>query len=720
MPLTRERVLALSLLLTVLLVNGFGLRAELEVSRVDQNDNASHYPLIARMVQVVEHGGNPLDFLCPEWSLGYPMLRTYQPLAHSMVALAYFALGKAASVMTVFVWVRYLSVVLLPLSFFAAAWLMDLGPLTAAAAALLAPLVSTNLLYGIEYESYVWAGWGLFPQSVACHFLLWTLGLAFRAIHKGRPLTLTGALLGLTMVTHLIYGYIGALSICLLVAIPNAAAPLRLRVRRIVWIGSVSALVSAFQLAPLALDHAIINHSRLEAAWKWDSYGAGQVLEFLFTGQLLDHGRLPVLSLLSLSGLVVYILELRGIHRFGRAHAFALLGAAAWILILFGRPFWGPALFLIGVSPDMHLHRVIGAAQLFLVLLAAMALTTLWRILARRAHVAVAAVATAVLLYPMMRERAGYLATNDRNGHANLQAYAAAKGALDSTIAQARERGGRVYAGMAWNWGPSFRIGYTPMYAFLSESQVPEVAYLYHTMALTADVMSRFNDGDPTQYRLFNIRTFILPARYTLPPFLTLRGSTAEFQVFDTPANGYFDVVDVPASVGVNKDTFFAVNDRWMQSDWRINSQYLLLDLPDVRHPSIVPALPRLDASASLPVAPSARPAGVVASESQEGETYRAKLEAQRPAFALFRMTWHPGWKVYVDGKAVESVMLSPGFVGTPVAAGSHQIQCRYEPGWWKVWMALGGLIATAIVAIAERRFRSDAFGFTGPCRARG
>ena len=81
-------------------------------------------------------------------------------------------------------------------------------------------------------------------------------------------------------------------------------------------------------------------------------------------------------------------------------------------------------------------------------------------------------------------------------------------------------------------------------------------------------------------------------------------------------------------------------------------------------------------------------------SESQTGEAYRARLEAYRPAFALFRMTWHPGWKVYVDGKAVKTVMLSPGFVGAPVATGSHQVECRYEPGWWKIWMALGGVVA--------------------------
>jgi uncharacterized membrane protein len=193
---TRENLPALALLLTVLVVNALSLWPELSISRVDLNDNVLHYTLVERMVQAVERGENPLDCWSPEWSLGYPVLRTYQPLGHALVVLVYFALGKSVGLMTVFVWARFLSVVLLPLSFFAAARLMGLGRLTAAAAGLLAPLISTNFLYGVEYGSYTWAGSGLFPQAVGSHFLLIAFGLGFRSIRRGRHLALTGAVLG--------------------------------------------------------------------------------------------------------------------------------------------------------------------------------------------------------------------------------------------------------------------------------------------------------------------------------------------------------------------------------------------------------------------------------------------------------------------------------------------------------------------------------------------
>src|SRR4029077_5625810 len=129
----RVSVAASLILLAVLAVNAFALRAELSVSRVDLKDNVLHFPLIERIVQAVERGENPLDVWSPEWSLGYPVLRTYQPLSHFLVAGVYFALGKSIPLMTVFVWIRFLSIALLPLSFFWMARRLTGSPLTASA-----------------------------------------------------------------------------------------------------------------------------------------------------------------------------------------------------------------------------------------------------------------------------------------------------------------------------------------------------------------------------------------------------------------------------------------------------------------------------------------------------------------------------------------------------------------------------------------------------------
>jgi hypothetical protein len=701
---SRENLAALALLFAVLIVNAAGLWTELSISRVDLNDNVLHFALVQRIVQAVEHGENPLDCWSSEWSLGYPVLRFYQPLAHLLVALIYFALGKSVGLMTVFVYARFLAMVLLPLSFFTAARLMDLGPRAAAAAALLAPLISTNYLYGIEYGSFTWAGSGLFPQAVGCHFLLLTLGLAYRAIRRGSHLAIAGAVLGLTFLAHFIYGYMGALSVLLLAVIPDAEVARATRVRRAAAIGAVALLLSAFQLAPLFLDGSSINHSRWEPVWKWDSFGPADGLKWLFTGGLLDQGRLPVLTLLAFGAVAMAVWRPRKGRSICAPFLFVLWGAALWTLLFLGRPLWGPLLTLVGVSADMQLHRVIGGVHIFLLLLAAIALGELWRELSRRRHCALAAVATLVLLYPMIRERAAYLANDSAWGKRTLAALASEQQPLDAALAAVRERGGRVYPGLAAGWGGRFKVGDVPVYAFLSTAQIPAVAFLYHSMALTADVMVRFNELDPSHYRLFGIRTVLAPdgGDAVVPPFLMSAGQSGRFRIFQAPGSSYFDLVDVVAAVKTTRRNFYEVNDRWLQSDWVMKRMHLWLDWPG----DLPPRLPRLAPEDALPAVPAAAPAGEVRAERRDGEVYQAEVEALRPAFALFKMTWHPNWKAYVDGSPQKTAMLSPGFVGVPVTAGRHSIVMRYEPGNWKIVSGLAGFLCVLALIALERRGR--------------
>jgi hypothetical protein len=701
---SREKLPALALLLAVLIVNAAALRPELSISRVDLNDNVLHYTLVERMVQAVEHGENPLDCWSSEWSLGYPVLRTYQPLAHALVVLVYFALGKSVSLMTVFVYARFFSVVLLPLSAFAAARMMGLRPITAAAAAILTPLISTNFLYGMEYGSFTWAGSGLFPQAVGCHFLLITLGLAFRSIRRGSHLALTGALLGLTFLAHLIYGYMGALSVCLLAVIPDAEVARAVRIRRTAIVGSVALLLSAFQLAPLVVDR--INHSRWEPVWKWDSFGAGDVAKWLVTGDLLDYGRFPVLTLLALAGTLLFVWNWRKRRPVYAAHAFVLWGAVFWTLLFFGRTFWGPLLVILGVSADMQLHRVIGGAQIFLLLLAAIALSALWLYLSQRWHYLVAVLATALLLYPMVQERAANLANDSTWGARSLAAHAEEAQSLDAAIAAVKERGGRAYSGLAASWGGRFKVGDVTVYAFLSRANVPAVAFLYHSMALTADLMVRFNEQDPSHYRLFNIHSVVAPVGGdpVLPPFLIPRVQFGRFRIFDAPGNSYFDLVDVVASVKTTRNNFYDINDRWLQSDRVMKRLHLWLDWTgDV--PSKLARFAPEDALPQFPILPSC---GAVRDERRDGEVYQAGFETVRPCFALFKMTWHANWKAYVDGTPQKTAMLTPGFVGVPLLPGRHTVVMRYEPGSWKAIAGFGGLAGVLLLIMLEQRGRLD------------
>src|SRR4051794_19578832 len=90
MRILRRYGAVLGILAALLLWSAACLWPELAISRVDLNDNVSHYALVERIVQTIERGGNPLDTWSSEWTFGFPMLRVYQPLAHLLVAGVYF------------------------------------------------------------------------------------------------------------------------------------------------------------------------------------------------------------------------------------------------------------------------------------------------------------------------------------------------------------------------------------------------------------------------------------------------------------------------------------------------------------------------------------------------------------------------------------------------------------------------------------------------------
>jgi len=79
---------------------------------------------------------------------------------------------------------------------------------------------------------------------------------------------LAGLFLGLTAVCHFIYGWMGAVTLCLLALLPDPASARWLRIRRTVCVGCAALVLAAFQLLPVLIDSPILNHSRWEEQWK--------------------------------------------------------------------------------------------------------------------------------------------------------------------------------------------------------------------------------------------------------------------------------------------------------------------------------------------------------------------------------------------------------------------------------------------------------------------
>ncbi len=496
-------------LLIVLAVNAACLLPEL-APIPDLNDNVLHLTLINGMVKAIEAGNSPFDFWTPEIGLGQQIVKFYQPGAHLIVTAVYFALFKSVSVWTVFLWVRFLSLALMPLTFWYTARLLELPTRAQFAAAVLCCLVSGDS-YGIDYGSYVWAGHGLFPQAIATHFLLLAIGLAWRSMHghpmpnlripwvaQRKPRWIWPALcLVAAGWSNLFFGYIGALVIVLIACLTREFRQLA----KIAAVGLAGALPKI--VAWTSAGQLTGGREAGARAFMSDSYGAQTVLSNLFTGQIFDAGRWPVITLLVLIGIALY----------WKKNAFIVWGFVLMLALYFGRPFWGDALYLAGVLPGFQLHRTIGPLQMFGVLLAAGALDGLYSKIPGPYGV----LALGLILSPAIQERRAYLAQNAQWRQETKEAFRQDGPDLEKALTLAQVRGGRAYAGLPATWGGAFKIGGVPVYSLFPVRGIPCIGYLYLGFSARSASMYNFNDRKTQDYQLYDVRTIIAPASTPLP-----------------------------------------------------------------------------------------------------------------------------------------------------------------------------------------------------------
>src|SRR5437773_7400920 len=265
----------LLLLSVALLFNVFFLAPELRIERVPLNDVAFHLAASERLGDSFQRGEPFLDPWVSEWSLGYPVWRSYQPVPHVLGALWLEASERWASHDTAYATLVYALLVLFPASVYGGARLLGLSAGASGLAALLVllPSASGDLdRYGLSYGAEVWRGSGLFTQLVALHFLAWTLGCVRRAVDQGRGRALAALLVAATALSHVVFGYVGFVS-AVVIALVGSAGKRAERVARLVTVLGPAGLLLLWFVVPLFFSRIAVNHSRWEDWFKWDSLG---------------------------------------------------------------------------------------------------------------------------------------------------------------------------------------------------------------------------------------------------------------------------------------------------------------------------------------------------------------------------------------------------------------------------------------------------------------
>lgn len=669
----------------------------------DLNDDVLHLRLIDLVAETIAAGGDPTDPWLSTITEGFPLFHHYQHLPHLVLGALRWLLGDTVSSLALLRGSQLLLLLAFPWS--VARTTSRFADRSAGCfAGISAVLLATDGLYGLDLSSYGWNGVGLTTQLWGAVLLGPTWVVTRDAIHGRRRLAAAVVLMALLILTHALLAWVAALTTVVWCFEPRGPWPLRRLVRRLrrdrarggwrittdlrarlirtgVIIGAASAATSYF-LVPFFLDRHVMNRSVWEATHKYDAYGLVWTVRALTSGDLLDGSRQlrwPVLTVLLAVGLVLFVLPRTWRVPFSRARRALVLLFGFWLLLFFGRAFWGGLVALLPLSNDLHFHRLIVPVQLVALVLIGSTSATLWRLAfarfgSRSARALIIAVTAAVFAQPAL-ERARTFTVRHQWLRQTRAAIARDQGQLDALLGRLRELPpARAYAGRAPNWGGRYRLGAVPVYARLTAEGIDNLGYLYHALSLNADVEGYLDETRPAQFALFNVGYFVAPSWKQPPVFARRIAEAGDHSLYAIESGGLFDLVRAAGSFAGNRADWFDGTRRWLASEAveaKLHPVFIIADeIP-------VGAWPITELSFATSVAPRL---GWTSNETVEPGRMAVTVHVEEPCYLLAKATFHPNWRVTVDGAPREAVMLAPAFLGVALSPGQHQVELRYQP----------------------------------------
>jgi hypothetical protein len=665
------------------------------------NDSSMHEQMVRVATAQLRAGHLPLTSWFPFLGEGSPQFLHYQSLPAILTGAVGLLIGPDAA----FRWSLYLLLSLWPISVYLAARAFGAGRPAAAASAAMAPFLASAPGVGYEQHAYLWTGFGVWTQLWAQWTLPLAWGYSWRAIRDGRGYLRAVACTALTVALHFETGYL-ALTV-LLVWPLVAGRPLVARFRRSAVLLGGSLLASAWVVIPLLAQGrwAAVNEP-LQGTGLVNGYGAHQVIAWLLTGQLLDHGRLPVITVLAVLGF-----GLAWLAWSSDADARALLVAlAVCLMFAFGRTTFGSLVDLVPGSGDLFFRRFMMGVQLAALLLAGRGAAWLAAVGVRQAQtrlprwppglsaVTVAAAAVAVLAPAWLA-----LGAEDRHDGAAIAAQHRADDAqgvqLDRLVAVIRrDGGGRTYAGMPSNWGQQFTVGSVPVFKYLESRDVDEVGYTLRTASLMTDPEYFFHSRNPSDYRLFGIRYLILPAARTPPVPARPAMRAGPFRLWTIGGPGYLQAGAVAGDLSADRTNVGTRSLPLLRSGLAGDGAYLR-----VRYG------PGGRGDARLPTVPGPLRAGTVDGERADLDDGRASatLRMRRPGVAVLSASYDPGWTATVNGRRAATRMVAPALVAVDLPAGTDHVVFGFHGyGDYPELLALSALtlVVLAVAPVCVRR----------------
>jgi len=705
--LKTKKGVAVSLVFFAIVFNTVLLWPEIAIPTLSLNDEVLHLTASQEASSVLKQGRDPTDFWLPQIGLGYPLFHHYQHLPHTVLAIINQFTHSFLSLPRLLDFSRYFLLVLYPLSIFWAMHRFGFSHLAGGFAALVASLLSTEALYGLDYGSYIWRGSGLYTQLWAMFFLPLALAELYHAITKKNHLFWAVFLSAVVLLSNLIYGYILFLSAVLFVFLQPKKEKILFRLKRLALIVFLVGLVTSYFLVPFFLNRAYLSRSILVASFKYDSFGIFKVLGDLFSGALFDYGRFPTLTIFFFLGTALIVSR-----RSKENYCFLLWLTVFWLFLYFGRSTWGVFLNILPFSRFLQFHRFIGGFHLAAVMTMGAGGALVFervRKISFRLVIFLILIFGAILLSVYI-ERIKFYGQNSKWRLENQQAFSIAEEELSEIKQTLKDLSpGRVYAGLPATWGsyPYYQVKFVPFYAIFPQWGVDSFGYAYHAEALAGDVRLHFDDTKLEQYNLFNIRYVLLHQTWTPAYYYSKVKEFKNYVLYEVPTTGYFDLVDVPAVFYGRTSDFYYPNFKWLSSSLPELKQHPLLEIGDTPEKTFglpVFSFQKVDAKILDGFSRVQPERGKILNEKLGVNQYQVQFEAKRDCYLVLKTNYHPGWQVYLDHKEVSALMLAPGFVGIKVQPGTHEALFVYRPPVYRFPLLVFGIFILSIMFFDYRK----------------
>jgi len=698
------RMLALLLVALPMLVNAIALFPEVRYGVPSDNDQIFHYLFIERADQAIAAGDNPVDHWLPQLELGFPQFHYYQNLPHlTVVALHHLAL-KRVSLLTVLNVLRYLLMVGFPLTVYWSLRRMEFSVIAAGVAAGFSSTLSSGNAFGFDYHSYIWAGFGMFPQLCSMHLMFIGLACLREVLERGRGYAAAVVTAAAMVLSDLLYGYIFALSavvVCLLSIVrqaanaeglADAAARISRPIARFATVAAIAGAIAAYQIVPFLMEFQYVNQITPELP---PHHFPMRLIGHAVTSSLFGHGgydnrRLPVTITLVLLGI------LYGAITRSRPAKLALAFLASFIFLILAPIFMGPLISLVPLWELLPLVRLISARDFAAILLAGLGGELIWMWFPSRSPRIRTAAATAILVtfcVIALVERWDFY----RGSSAGIEATAAAL-AEDTDLAEVlaalkKAPPGRIYAGTRGNWGGWMRVGHDHLYDILPVEQF-DTLMPWQTLSMNSLYLWGLNIPDAKVCTLFNIRYVVAPPQLRVPPSYRLQLGTDRYDLYQVDSGGYLELGRIArVSPTAASFKFMVGNQKWIASDEPARGRFIAY------RPKGEAADPELEAAVTPDTKDDPTPPGIIEHEVITPDSMAAQVTATTSALLVMKISYHPNWHVMVDGREQRTFMVSPSFIGTIIAPGHHQVSAEYRSSRLKkALMVLGGLILLVIL----------------------